>query len=223
MNPMNYTLYNKIWVAKFPKLKILPLEIQHLIFQRVTHFWMHVYRADIFSQKWNPGTDTSWFACMCMTIFSPFFFFFIISFFFRAKQTAAQLTTRRMWQSALSERQTLETAVTRSSVCLLDCELGRAAYVIGSHQLWQSSDSLLQTDWKQLWRWWWWGETHRDSTRYRSVRTFSPRLSRVADVEVRGFGRSRHRDSTPEKAAFLYFFFFSPSASFPSSVEALLI
>lgn len=55
-------------------------------------------------------------------------------------------STRWTCESAPSERQTLETAVTRSSVCLLDCELGRAAYVIGSHQLWQRSDSLLQTD-----------------------------------------------------------------------------
>lgn len=221
MNTMNYTLYNKIWVAKFPKLKILPLEIQHLIFQRVTHFWMHVYRADIFSQKWNPGTDTSWCACMCMTIFRFFFRFFLFFHFFRAKQTAAQLTTRRMWQRALSERQTLETAVTRSSVCLLDCELGRAAYVIGSHQLWQSSDSLLQTDWKQLW---WWG---RHTVIRRVIARFEPSLPASAEpltsksAVLDGAGTAiRHRK---KQRSCIFFFFFSSSASFPSSVEALLI
>lgn len=153
--------------------------------------------------------------------FSFFYYYFI---FFRAKQTAAQLTTRRMWQSALSERQTLETAVTRSAVCLLDCELGRAAYVIGSHQLWQSSDSLLQTDWKQLWRWWWGGDTPWFDALSLGSNLLSPPQPSRWRRSPRFWTEPAPRFDTGKSGVLVFFFFFfSPSASFPSSVEALLI
>lgn len=170
---------------------------------------MHVYRADIFSQKWSPGTDTSWFACMCMTIFP--LFFFLISFF-----PPCQTNSRTAHnETDVTKRAKRAPNPGNCSDAILCLSIGLRA---GSRRIcnWlpstlaelrlSATDGLKTAVTVVVGR----GETHRDSTRYRSARTFSPRLSQAADVEVRGFWTEPAPRFDTGKSGVLVFFFSSP-------------